>query len=270
MKKILYILILSVLCGCEVIDEADQLIPVPMPRSGQRTHVLLEYTGFRCVNCPDATETANNLKALYGEQLVVVALHPATNPFTQGKYDYTCPEADQCYLFMGGTAATPFPTGNINIAKTDKGYFSDRSEWPTLLAQTAQDIVAPYLNATAVIDTTTRQVDIGLDYTMPLEARIAVWLVEDSVMGVQAMPDGSVNMSYAHRHMLRTTAFDSPWGIPVSGTPMQTSFILPDKCRVEHCYTVALLLDLNDYHILQAYETKLLIGSSDAAVRKQR
>ena len=117
MKRLLYILLALTLCACEVINEADRLIPVPLPIANGRKHVLLEFTGFRCVNCPEAAEKAASLQALYGENLIVIALHPASNPFTQGaaEYDYTCPEADSIYRFMGGTETTPFPTGNIDM-----------------------------------------------------------------------------------------------------------------------------------------------------------
>ena len=45
---------MGILCACEVIDEAERLIPVETEPQGNRTHVLIEYTGFRCVNCPTA------------------------------------------------------------------------------------------------------------------------------------------------------------------------------------------------------------------------
>ena len=172
------------LCGCEVIKEEDRLIPVEQEESGSRTHVLLEFTGFRCVNCPKAAETAQTLHELYGERLIVVALHPASNPFTQGKYDYTCPAADSIYQYMGGTASTPFPTGNIDMTATDGSYFCDPEEWPTALSRAMADTIVPSL----------------------AEAKKSYWLVEDSVLGAQAMPDGSVNMEYYHRHVLRAVS----------------------------------------------------------------
>ena len=76
MRKLFVYLVMGLLCACEVIDEAERLIPVDTVPQGNRTHVLIEYTGFRCVNCPTAAEQANELKKLYSEHLVIVSLHP--------------------------------------------------------------------------------------------------------------------------------------------------------------------------------------------------
>lgn len=205
--------------SCEVIHEADRLIPVPLPQTGGRRHVLLEYTGFRCVNCPDAAEQAAALKSLYGDRLILISLHPASNPFTQGLYDYTCPEADSIYRFMGGTATTSFPKGNIDMQRTESGYFIEPLNWPAQLN-------------TAMTDTL-------WDPETPHDT--SYWLVEDSVLGVQAMPDGSVNMAYYHRHVLRA----------ISHEPFTQ---LPAQCDPAQCSVVTIYTDINNKQILQAYE----------------
>ena len=227
-------MVMVLLCACEVIDEADRLIPVEPESAGGRTHVLIEYTGFRCVNCPSAAEQANELKELYKERLLIVALHPASNPFTQGKYDYTCPAADSIYRMMGGTASTPFPTGNVDCKQTDDRWFFDPLEWPAQVSRAMEDTVCPPLNTLT-------------DY------RTAYWLVEDSVLGVQAMPDGSVNMEYYHRHVLRAVSDEPPTA-------------LPDNCNPERCTIIRLIIDTKDQHILNAYETKLAITDGLPAV----
>lgn len=236
--------ILLTLAGCEVIKEEDRMIPLPTPTGDGRTHVLLEYTGFRCVNCPNAAETAEALQQLYGERLIVVSFHPASNPFTQGKYDYTCPEADSIYRYMGGDASTPFPTGNIDMVATDGSYFHDPTEWSALLTKAMEDTAAIPLFVTARMDESTRLVHIDAQYSAYANCRPTFWLVEDSVPGVQAMPDGSVNMEYYHRHVLRAMS-DEP------------TLTIPDGCNPLHCSVVALLITIYDKQILQAYETHL-------------
>ena len=93
MRKLFIYILAFFFTGCEIIPADEQLIPIE-PGQGGRRHVLVEYTGFRCVNCPAAAEKARELEERYEGQLYIVSLHPASNPFTQGKYDYTCPEAD--------------------------------------------------------------------------------------------------------------------------------------------------------------------------------
>lgn len=244
MKRLLYILLALTFCACEVIDESDRLIPVPLPVSSEHRHVLLEFTGVGCVNCPLAAVEAHNLKALYGENLILVSLHPASNHFTQAKdsFDYTCPAADSVYKFMGGEIDTPFPTGNVDATKRSNAYFASNVDWPAWLQTALLDTVAPYLSVTAHADSLTRQVTINAQYTQNDNLQLSNWLVEDSVLGGQRMPDGSFSRTYYHRHVLRAIT-------------AQTTLTIPQKCNLAHCSIVSMLVDKNDKHILQAYET---------------
>ena len=261
MRKLFIYMVILALCACEVIPENERLIPTEADPNGNRTHVLLEFTGFRCVNCPTAAETARTLQSIYGDKLLVVSLHPATNPFTQGIYDYTCPAADSVYLFMGGTASTPFPTGNIDLTPRNGRWFMDHAEWPATVDEAMKDSICPTLYIQAEADTIERTVCIyaTCDYyfSAARDAQLALWLVEDSIQGAQAMPDGSANMEYYHRHVLRAVADDKPFGIPTSPELMRFHMPLPAACNPDKCTIVGLLLDKYDYHILQAYETKL-------------
>jgi len=158
-------------------------------------------------------------------------MHPASNPFTQGRYDYTCPAADSIYRLMGGDASTPFPTGNINRTKYKDSYFIDPSEWATALLQAIRDSV----NTTPLSDAT-----------------VSYWLIEDSVKGVQAMPDNSVNMEYYHRHVLRAIAADE-------------HFEIQSGWDSTHLSVLKVLSDPDNKQILQAYEKKIDFSSTMSA-----
>jgi hypothetical protein len=190
-------------------------------------------------------------------------MHPASNPFTQGKYDYTCPEADVCYTYMGGTASTPFPTGNIDIMPDETGWFIEPAEWAARFNSLRETTEAPVLSVEATEDTPSGSVTVTATTFAgtPADCRLAIWLTEDSIQGVQAMPDGSVNMNYYHRHVLRAAAEDGLWGSPLTiGNAEQKntlSLTIPDGCVREHCAVVALLLDATDRHVLQVKQTSI-------------
>lgn len=251
------------LCGCEVIAEGDRLIPVtPSSSDAERTHVLIEYTGFRCVNCPTAAETAQDLADVYGEQLIMVAMHPATNHFTQTKnaqYDYTCAAADTYYLFMGGASTTPFPTGNIDFRAVEGTYMTAPSSWAARLQQLSNERSIATISLEAMMDAA-REVTIEtrLESTQTLDAQMVMWIVEDSVLGAQVMPDGSNNMGYYHRHMLREAVGDE-WGTAVHIGPealtIPSRVTLPTKYAAEHCSIVCLLIDPTDRRIIEAKQT---------------
>lgn len=225
MRKLFLYMVILALCGCEVIKEEDRLIHMDAVE-GERVHVLLEFTGFRCVNCPTAAELANALSEQYDERLVVVALHPASNPFTQGKYDYTCPGADSIYTWMGGTASTSFPKGNVDMRLMEGEYLHDASEWATMVYEAMKETTVPSL----------------------ADAEVSYWLVEDSVLGVQAMPDGSVNMHYYHRHMLRDIQTN------------KADITIPSDADTARLSLLTIYTDKSDNHILNAYETTIDFG----------
>jgi len=286
LKKILYILFAIVFCGCDVIHEQDriltlQLDSIPLsvdsPPDTQdtiqedivlRTNVLIEFTGFRCVNCPTAAVRAQELGHLYGDRLIVVAMHPASNPFTKGaaKYNYTCPEADIYYQFMGGTAQTSFPTGNINMQKLSGGYFCDYMDWPGIIADAMRDTAEVHMEIIGLqADTVTREVSFNLtaftDRT--IDCNMVFWIVEDSIKGAQAMPDGTNNMEYYHRHVLRRTISTDPWGEAIQLTKekltISKSTTLPEEYDILQCHIIAVALDPNDKHILNAAEASIKI-----------
>ena len=265
-----YILTLSLLfTGCEIIPEQEQLIPVPAPIGSTRRHVLLDFTGFLCLNCPNAAQTAASLQSLYGDQLILVSLHPASNPFTHGLYDYTCPAADTVYQFLGGTPSTPFPIGNIDLLPSSDGYLSDASDWPYLVGQAMADtLYAPDITAELTYDSLSHSLTAHCtisDFELLLP-RLAIWLIEDSLIGVQRMPDGSNNMHYVHRHLLRDAAHDEPLGRYLVDGRDSATFVLPETADPANYSVVALAIDAQNNYIWNAYETKITSFTPSPAV----
>ena len=246
-KCMVYGLIAMLLCCCDVIRDDEHLIEVPLPH-GSRAHVLVDYTGFRCVNCPTAHRLAQELTALYNPYLITVSMHPASNPFTQGLYDYTCPEADVYYQFMGGTSTTAFPTGNVDFAD-ENGYLVNYTTWATVVAERMKDSTLLYWNnPRLLIQDNKVEVSVDLYSEREIASDIVAWVIEDSVRGVQALPDGSVDTAYYHRHMLRS-AIGEVWGEAFIANPMPQRYMasdtLPEQCNPLMCSVVVLALDSN-------------------------
>ena len=268
-KYISMVLAVGLLAACEVIrpGERDEVIFTPTdPSAVKRTSLLIEYSGWQCVNCPTAAEEAHRLKELYGEELVVVVMHPESNPNTRHNnkpaLNYTCPEADSLYLMMGGTNTTPFPTGNVNMVKDPiKGYFNDYESWATLVSQ-AYANPKPVIVSQDAYCIDTNQVFIAVDIanldSVAINATLQVWLTEDSVIGSQKKPEGT-DKEYAHNHLMRASI--SPiWGekllIDASMTQQIVyEYTLPEKVKKENCNIVAVVSV--DGEVIQANETKV-------------
>ena len=262
----------SLFTACEVIPEDDRITEVFTPTDPtaiKRTSLLIEYSGWQCVNCPTAAEEAHHLKEQYGENLVVVVMHPESNPNTRHnnkpQLNYTCPEADSLYIMMGGTNTTPFPTGNVNMVKdATKGYFNDYDKWATLVSQ-AYSTPKPVIIGQEVKGTTdSKDITITIDITNAgsemMDATLQVWLTEDNVIGSQKKPEGT-DKEYAHNHLLRAS-ISSLWGENIRVETQQKEqityhYTLPEKVVTENCNIVA-LVSVNG-EVVQATETKISI-----------
>lgn len=260
----------SLLTSCEVIgpDDRNKVTFTPTdPSSVKRTSLLIEYSGWQCVNCPTAAEVAHQLKELYGENLVVVVMHPESNPNTRHNnkpaLNYTCSEADSIYLMMGGTNTTPFPTGNVNMVKDEtKGYFCDYDKWGTLVSQAYATPKPVLLTAEAsTIDTNVIFVAVNITNldTQAIEASLQVWLTEDSVIGSQKFPTGT-DKNYAHNHLMRAS-ITPIWGdiIPIEAHMTQQvvyEYTLPEKVIKENCNIVAIVSEKGE--VIQAAETRII------------
>lgn len=262
----------SLLTSCEVIPNGEQekVIFTPTdPSAVKRTSLLIEYSGWQCVNCPTAAEEAHRLKELYGENLVVVVMHPESNPNTRHNnkpaLNYTCPEADSVYLMMGGTNTTPFPTGNINMVKdASKGYFQDFAQWATQVSQAYENPKPVLLSQEVRGYADSRDIWMAVDITnldtKAIEATLQVWLTEDSVIGSQKKPEGT-DKEYAHNHLMRAS-ITPMWGeiLPIDAHMTQQAvyeYTLPDKVVKENCNIVA-IVSING-EVVQASETKIII-----------
>ena len=270
-KHITWLLAVVLLAACEVIPggQREEVIFTPAdPSAVKRTSLLIEYSGWQCVNCPTAAEEAHYLKEQYGENLVVVVMHPESNPNTRHNnkpaLNYTCPEADSIYIMMGGTNTTPFPTGNVNMVKdATKGYFNDNDNWATLISQ-AYAAPKPVLLSQDATCIDTNLVFLAVDITnldtLAIDATLQVWLTEDSVIGSQKKPEGT-DKAYAHNHLMRAS-ITPLWGerLPIDAHMTHQvvyEYTLPDNVVKENCNIVA-LVSVNG-EVVQAHETKIII-----------
>ena len=279
---IMMVVAVAMLTACEVIPEDERDFEVFIPKDTttndstqttpvivKRNSLLIEYSGWMCVNCPMAAEVAHQLKEQYGEQLVVVVMHPESNPNTRHNnkpaLNYTCPEADSIYIMMGGTSTTAFPTGNINLFKHDtKSYFTDYSMWGKYISQAYSNPKPVIINQEVKGTMDSKDINIVVDITNhntnAIEATLQVWLTEDSVMGSQKKPEGT-DKNYTHNHLMRASI--SPLlgeALPLDAQMTQQvvyEYTLPDKVVKENCNIVA-IVSVNG-EVVQAKETRITI-----------
>ena len=276
-KYILIVLVVGMQAACEVIPEDEREFEVFIPNDTfpttldtvKRSSLLIEYSGWLCVNCPTAAEVAHQLKEQYGENLVVVVMHPGSNPNTRHNnnpaLNYTCPEADSIYIMMGGPNTTAFPTGNVNLIKNDsKSYFTDYSTWGKFISQAYANPKPVSISQEVKGTEDSKDIHIVVDITnldsQAIEATLQVWLTEDSVIGSQKKPEGT-DKNYAHNHLMRGS-ITPLWGdvLPIEShmtAQMVYDYTLPEKMVMENCNVVA-IVSVNG-EVVQANEIRITV-----------
>lgn len=184
--------------------------------------VLLEkFTGFRCTNCPQANDIAQNLQSVFGDQLLIVGVH--------------------CSLqFAFPTGATPDdPYHNDYRTTAGEAYYAEYNQpgLPSVLVNRrivegtavvapseAADIIQQILStpASALIEfenvnynESNRQVSFGVKMSTiadlePGNYFMTAYLVEDSIYDWQLSAGVNVE-NYLHRHVLRDN-INGTWG----------------------------------------------------------
>jgi hypothetical protein len=192
--------------ACSSIDENDRLIYVAP--ADVKKHVLVEdFTGQSCVNCPKAAEEIVKLQELYGEDNVIaVGIYGGDygySPISQGHqpWSLTTEEGNSYYSTWGVTAqpgcmvdragGRPF----YNTAYLSAYVSAMIKNEPTVM-------ISPTVSYSAAQKSGTLNVTISGLETLT-DAKLQVWLVEDSITDMQYMRDGSVNNSYVHNHVFR-------------------------------------------------------------------
>lgn len=196
--------------ACSQIDDEDRLIYVA-PAEVNRCVLIEDFTGQRCVKCPNATAAITQLQEQYGhDKVIAVAIH--SGPFAHRT-----------------TMSSPLLPLGTELGDQYYSHWGIEAQPGVLINRTGGPVYDPSQYASAVNNALQQKsaVDIGIDMTLTaknlyvtvhpqsansLDARLQVWLTEDNIVDTQYMPDGSVNREYVHNHVLRQSLTADPLG----------------------------------------------------------
>ena len=282
MRKLLSILAISFsmigMIACDVIEE-----PYKKDNSGIGggsdnenpdavvKNVLLEdYTGVKCVNCPNAAVIANQLQEQYGHRLVVLAVHAAgdlSNPFG-GFPNFITNEGNEWVSTFG---ISSFPKGTVNRKIYSGNKFVDSSSWADAVAETLQEEAVIDMKADVEYNDGTVDVEITSKFLteMPDTYSLTVCVMEDSIVGKQKIEkvnpdDPEIIEDYVHRHVFRET-INGTWGVDINTTALAPedeiiesySITLDDDYNHDQCYIVAYVSNSSTKEVLQVIEKKI-------------
>lgn len=248
--------------GCDEVDENDRLIYVK-PQAVGRNVLIEDFTGQRCVNCPNATEEIARLQQQYGADTVIaVGIH--SGPFSKSvrgvPYDLYTADGDEYFNYWKVESQ---PKGVIDRKGT-----SDYISWATIVREELAKTSPLQLKASANYNPVSRSVAVdvsalGLEGTST--GRLQVWLTEDGIQAFQYMPDGTTNREYIHNHVLRC-AVNGTWGTEFSVREAETveshfECSLDEKWVPENMDAVVFVY--NDSGVLQVTKCHIFIGGNE-------
>jgi hypothetical protein len=270
--------------ACDVVPEDDRLIDMPLNPS-DRTVLLIEFTGCRCVNCPGAAMVANEMMDIAPENIVVVGMHPADFAYTEpmiADIDFRTREAMDYLTYFGGSLSTGLPVGVVNGRKFDDTYLQGSSKWTAQVfaqREIAPDCLVKLAHSEengnhTVVATLEPQKELG--YGVSLQ----YWLVESGIVGPQSIaenlkasykakhPDAQMGHSsvnnYVHNHVFRG-ALNGLWGTELGKvaevTTNSCSFTIDEKYVADNCSVVAVLINTETKEVVQAAEIALGTGA---------
>lgn len=227
--------------ACDNINEDDRYIPVERPKV-ERKVLVQEFTGIRCINCPDAAALMHSLQESY-PSVIVVGIHPADHPFSQAisKFSLATETGKEYFSFYNGNE---LPAAVVNSGSLNSNYNQWSSVALTELAKEAK------LDIDVTPDYEANERNLIVDYKVKFntmysgDLSVLVWVIENDIIGPQQTTSGR-EKEYNHSHVFRAT-LNGTWGDAI-GSSFTTDqevtgrceILIPDDWKIENCQVVA-------------------------------
>lgn len=276
-KYSLLLLALTIFSACDKIEGPYGSSGTIGPIGGDTVvqNVLLEdFTGHTCQACPNAHREASRLHGIYGDRLIILAVHadfwaapyPSGAPFFT--YDFRNPISTQIATDFN-VIGQPFPKGMVNRMLNQgtsnqlvfdwAGWESKIDEWINAVAKAGLEITPGYNSGS---NTMTAEVKVKAVSDLTDGAHLAVYFSEDSI--VKWQKDGTINDStYVHNHVLRGSfngMLGEDLGVLAAGDSLMKSYsvaLTPADVVPGKVHLVAILSNTVTKEVIQVTEVKL-------------
>ncbi|GAB6976786.1 Omp28 family outer membrane lipoprotein [Prevotella falsenii] len=209
MKRIIPLLIAYVaifFSSCANVDEGDRYIEVESSEA-KRAVLVEEFTGQRCINCPEAHEQLAQIQKEYGEDKVIaVCIHASALAVSPLKTKV----GEEYYKHWNGDGV---PSAIINRS----GRMQQVSAWAGIINSELQKPTSVSLSMTNKYDAANRQLSIDVNALSreKFDGKLQVWIIEDGIVAKQLLKGNHVDANYVHNHVFRA-AVNGTWGTDIA------------------------------------------------------
>lgn len=289
MKKILYHVLFSMIALLVVFSSCDKIEPpyVEDPGGGidppdttklVKKVLLEDYTGHTCVNCAEAGDIAHDLQEIYGEQLIVMAVHAGffAWPVPNDEFlsdDFRCAAGEAWNAYFGVELAGN-PNGLVNRAPSSPGnYIVSVDNWDGAIHDELEKEPVAGITIENDFNVSTKKLTtvVKTEFVEELEGTFSllVCITQDSIISGQKNNDPLVGDTplieeYVFMHMVRAS-MNTDWGEVLIENPVidqeyekTYSITLEDEWLPEHCHVVAFVFYEDVKTILQVEELAVL------------
>lgn len=225
----------------------------------KRVVLIEDYTGHKCVNCPEAAYLAQNIQLASAGQVIIMAVHAGyfAKPDGSGNYttDFRCNEGEALNTYFGVTAN---PIGMINRKPYQGKRLLKPEAWQAAVDE--QLLLEPSFNIQIknTYNSSSRQLESKINLKS-LKAnngsyKLCVYLLETNIIAPQKNNNASIGttpdiLNYSHKHVLRGS-LNGLWGesvftsatVAVNETAQKTyNYTLPGTFNDSNCSILAFL-----------------------------
>ncbi|MFP4370443.1 MAG: Omp28 family outer membrane lipoprotein [Candidatus Kapaibacterium sp.] len=258
----------------------DQVTPGHIDTTDKVQNILFEeFTGFRCGNCPEASDYAHELQELYSEgRIIIINIHATSlaRPHPGSIFDYefrTAVGNDISSQF--GIQFTPVAMINRQDAGSGGAKYLLSGNWAPAISDLIDNEPGLSISIDPEYNESKREItaEVSMNYFNQGSENhyLCVYIVEDNVIAAQQDDRNKANPiieEYEHNNVLRGS-MNGTWGEEVSLETIEEG----DELKKTISYTIPADLDwkpddlklvafvynnnTNDMHILQAESVKL-------------
>ena len=249
--------------GCDKIDINNTHKPV-VPMGGQKTVLIKDFTGARCVNCPEAAEYVHQLQHLMGESSIfMLSVHAGYLAQPMGNFPDFLTEVGTTW-YNNHDSNPLFSVDHVDL--TDGYTFNvDQIDTPVLEALSEPQLFSIVIDPT--FDEESRLVSVENKFTSLGDGNgkyyVTVCLVEDSIVGWQTIP-GGVDREYVFRNVFRGTLNGADGELVYNGSfhaeddfTENCSIVLDSTYNADQCYIMTYIYDYENGKIMQTGMKKI-------------
>jgi thiol-disulfide isomerase/thioredoxin len=185
--------------------------------------VLEEFTGIKCVFCPEGHAIAQAIQDNNPENVFLINIHSGGFAVpNSGEPDFRVPDGNTIRSFFG---VTGYPSGMVNRHIFSGGNpVMGRGQWTSSANSTLSESSYVNVGVEAEIDLQTRELTVHVEayYTgnSPESTnKLSIALLQNNTLGPQT--GGDVGDQYVHMHRL-VDLITPPWGVVISPTTTGT------------------------------------------------